>query len=524
MHAITKFTDLKLWAIKCESQQNSFTTILSFHVFLLTVIHINKMARSKKMKRNISLSVLILSLAACSTTKPPTIESDAWKQVNNLDKNGQYDSSKISSRFNGKRCITIPHRKEQLLLAQESFHQASVTLEKTSSEFALASITIDTASKNKQEAYRIYAKSHKISDETKRNAAIKNAEDKLAFSDEELKAANKQYDDAQLTFSRAKDEFNKAKSELRIANSYESNTNELVHNELCKAYSFADFYRQKYIEMSSDAYGLGSGLDALGLLAGLAGVTAVAFNWHEDALISSALTLGAAMGVKSYTQPGQRSDLYLQGAQRMQCIVNTSPRILNNSIHYNKLVEMKKDVTRALRALNSITPETVDAAKISEAKGELTKGKIDEYVNNFLMLKKNSQEIQKEMTRNISLIEGMPDTIILATKEAELKFNRSYVSSAPDFNKSLGIIQSAIAQQMLNQQQIQKLAALFPNTTLPDTQSSSFTDGRTDTKNIKALTLLINVTNELQVTHEALMSEIVNYTDVSAALKLCNAI
>ncbi|HDM8047876.1 TPA: hypothetical protein P0E07_000947 [Vibrio fluvialis] len=475
------------------------------------------------MKRNISLSILILSLTACGTTKPPTIESAAWKQVNNLDENGQYDRNKISSRFNGKRCITIPHRKEQLLLAQESFHQASVTLEKANSEFTLASLAMDIASENKIKAYELYEEALKNTDESKRNAAIKSAEDKLAFSNKELKSANKQYDDARSTFSRAKDEFNQAKSELRIANSYKSDTNEFVHDELCKAYSFADFYRQKYIEMSSNAYTLGTGLDALGLLAGLAGVTSVAFNWHEDALISSALTLGAAMGVKSYTQPGQRSDLYLQGAQRMQCIVNTSPRILNNSIDSDKLDEMKKDVTRTLRALNSITPETITAARNTTPTEVLTSEKITQHVDEFLKLQNNSLEIQKEMTRNISLIEGMPDTIILATKEAELKFNQSFVSSAPDFNKSLGIIQSAISQQILNQQQIQKLDALFPATS--STSNSKERDNNAQLYDTTTpLNSLIKITNDLRNYHQALMSEIVNYTDVSAALKLCNAI
>ncbi|TOE88562.1 hypothetical protein, partial [Vibrio parahaemolyticus] len=120
----------------------------------------------------------------------------------------------------------------------------------------------------------------------------------------ELKSAGQNFTEANKKFVAATKSLDTAKTSYEQVNSVKPGIQELEHNDLCKAYSFADFYRQKYIELSSDAYLLGTGLDALGLLAGLTGVTAVAFDWHQDALIGSALTLATATGAKSYTQPG----------------------------------------------------------------------------------------------------------------------------------------------------------------------------------------------------------------------------
>lgn len=466
-----------------------------------------------------TLSILALSLTACGTTSPPVLEKDAWKQVNNIGKNGQYDPTIITSRFNGKRCIKTSYRKEKMLLADTSFKDAKVALEGASLALDYAAMEIKLASENKLKLDQSFNEVAQIENAKERDTKLKQIKTKLASAGQELELAAEKYAEANTKFLKAKESLNDAKTSNKQVDSIKSSIQELEHNDLCKAYSFADFYREKYVELSSDAYQLGTGLDALGLLAGLTGVTAVAFDWHQDAIIGSALTLATAMGAKSYTQPGQRSNLYLQGAQRMQCIVNTSPRVLNSSVDYNELVRLKKEVYKSLSDIKSVSPDVIESAKNTNPTSSLTQEEIDQHINNFLELKKNSSEIRKEITRSMSLVESMPDQIILATKEAELKFNSSFVSSAPDFNKSLSIIQGAISQQMLNQQQIQRLEALFPETTLlPDISSLN------DDQGYKSLSTLVTSSNELLDKRETLMSELVNFTDVNAALKLCNAI
>ncbi|MFA0402106.1 hypothetical protein [Vibrio sp. 10N.222.52.C12] len=469
------------------------------------------------MNRKITLSLIALGLTACGTTRPPALESDAWKQVNNIGKDGQYDPTKITSRFNGKRCITTSHKDEKLLLAHTSFKNAKVALEEASLKLEYASMEIKLVSENSLKLNHSFNEVAEITDAEKRDTKLKQIKENLANAELELQSAGKKYTEANEKFIAAKRSLETAKTSYEQVNSVKPITQELEHNDLCKAYSFADFYREKYIELSSDAYLLGTGLDALGLLAGLTGVTAVAFDWHQDALIGSALTLATAMGAKSYTQPGQRSNLYLQGAQRMQCIVNTSPRVLNSSVDYNQLVGMKREVYESIRKINLIPLSTIESARNTKPTTLLTKEEIEQHINNFLGLKKNSSEIRKEITRSMSLVESMPDQIILATKEAELKFNSSFVSSAPDFNKSLSIIQGAISQQMLNQKQTQRLDALFPETALlPEIPKSTI-----DTSNLSEL---VELSNELLDKRETLMSELVNFTDVNTALKLCNAI
>ncbi|ELB2958139.1 hypothetical protein ACEV8G_03020 [Vibrio parahaemolyticus] len=474
------------------------------------------------MNKEITISLIAIGLTACGTTRPPILESDAWKQVNNIREDGQYDQDKITSIFNGKRCITSSHKNEKLLLAHTSFKNAKVALEEASLKLEYASMEVKLASENNLKLNNSFNEVAKITDTTKRDAKLKEIKSNLDNAELELKSAGQNFTEANKKFVAATKSLDTAKTSYEQVNSVKPGIQELEHNDLCKAYSFADFYRQKYIELSSDAYLLGTGLDALGLLAGLTGVTAVAFDWHQDALIGSALTLATATGAKSYTQPGQRSNLYLQGAQRMQCIVNTSPRVLNSRIDYNQLVGMKREVYESIRKINLVPLSTIESARNTTADTSLTKEKIEQHISTFLELKKNSSEIKNQITKSISLVESMPDQIILATKEAELKFNSSFVSSAPDFNKSLSIIQGAISQQMLNQQQIQRLEALFPEKVLlPEPKKTEKSSSRTSYDNLSEL---VNLSNELLDKRETLMSELVNFTDVNAALKLCNAI
>ncbi len=474
------------------------------------------------MNKEITISLIAIGLTACGTTRPPILESDAWKQVNNIREDGQYDQDKITSIFNGKRCITPSHKNEKLLLAHTSFKNAKVALEEASLKLEYASMEVKLASENNLKLNNSFNEVAKITDATKRDAKLKEIKSNLDNAELELKSAGQNFTEANKKFVAATKSLDTAKTSYEQVNSVKPGIQELEHNDLCKAYSFADFYRQKYIELSSDAYLLGTGLDALGLLAGLTGVTAVAFDWHQDALIGSALTLATATGAKSYTQPGQRSNLYLQGAQRMQCIVNTSPRVLNSRIDYNQLVGMKREVYESIRKINLVSLSTIESARNTTADTSLTKEKIEQHISTFLELKKNSSEIKNQITKSISLVESMPDQIILATKEAELKFNSSFVSSAPDFNKSLSIIQGAISQQMLNQQQIQRLEALFPEKVLlPEPKKTEKSSSRTSYDNLSEL---VNLSNELLDKRETLMSELVNFTDVNAALKLCNAI
>ncbi|MDG2786449.1 hypothetical protein P7M51_08190 [Vibrio parahaemolyticus] len=474
------------------------------------------------MNKEITISLIAIGLTACGTTRPPILESDAWKQVNNIREDGQYDQDKITSIFNGKRCITPSHKNEKLLLAHTSFKNSKVALEEASLKLEYASMEVKLASENNLKLNNSFNEVAKITDATKRDAKLKEIKSNLDNAELELKSAGQNFTEANKKFVAATKSLDTAKTSYEQVNSVKPGIQELEHNDLCKAYSFADFYRQKYIELSSDAYLLGTGLDALGLLAGLTGVTAVAFDWHQDALIGSALTLATATGAKSYTQPGQRSNLYLQGAQRMQCIVNTSPRVLNSRIDYNQLVGMKREVYESIRKINLVPLSTIESARNTTADTSLTKEKIEQHISTFLELKKNSSEIKNQITKSISLVESMPDQIILATKEAELKFNSSFVSSAPDFNKSLSIIQGAISQQMLNQQQIQRLEALFPEKVLlPEPKKTEKSSSRTSYDNLSEL---VNLSNELLDKRETLMSELVNFTDVNAALKLCNAI
>ncbi|WP_099607277.1 hypothetical protein [Vibrio coralliilyticus] len=473
------------------------------------------------MNKKITLSILALSLTACGTTSPPILEDEAWKSVNNITKDN--DNNEMLGTFNGKKCATS-RRDEQLLLADTSFKAAAIAFEKANSELDIAAKEIAIASKKNQEAYKKYEKALKITDEKQRNTAIIAAKTKLDYLEGQYKITNNLYNKAVRSFHDARSELKTAQIELEKGSSDNYDSNELKRNDLCKAYSFADFYRREYIKLSSTAYDVGTGLDALGLLASLTGVTAVAFDWHQDALIGSALTLATAMGAKSYTQPSQRSNLYLQGAQRMQCIVNTSPKVLNSSVDYNELVGMKKEVYKSISKINSVSPDVIESAKKTKPTGSLTQEDIEQQINHFLELKKNSLGIRKEITRSISLVESMPDQIILATKEAELKFNNSFVSSAPDFNKSLSIIQGAISQQMLNQQQIQKLEALFPETeALTEIPTNEIPKSGED-PSYTNLSKLVKLSNELLDKRDILLSELVNFSDVNAALKLCNAI
>ncbi|WP_019275481.1 hypothetical protein [Vibrio coralliilyticus] len=478
------------------------------------------------MNKKITLSVLVLSLTACGTTSPPVLEEDAWKQVNNIREDGQYDTDKITSRFNGKRCITTSYRDEKLLLAHTSFKNAKVALEGASLALDYAAMEIKLASENKLKLDQSFNEVAKVENSKERDTKLNQIKAKLASASRELKSAEKKHTEAKKKFLEAQKSLDDAKVSYEQVDSIKSSIQELEHNDLCKAYSFADFYREKYVELSSDAYRLGTGLDALGLLASLTGVTAVAFDWHQDALIGSALTLATAMGAKSYTQPGQRSNLYLQGAQRMQCIVNTSPRVLNSSVDYNQLLGIKKEVHESIRKINLVSLSDIESARRTSPTPLLTKEEIEQHIDKFLELKKNSSEIRKEITRSMSLIESMPDQIILATKEAEIKFNNSYVSSAPDFDRSLSIIQGAISQQMLNQQQIQRMEALFPETAhLPDIQTSGNSIPKAaEALSYKNLSKLVELSNKLLDKRETLLSELVNFTDVNAALKLCNAI
>ncbi|MFW1503937.1 hypothetical protein ACEWBU_24100, partial [Vibrio parahaemolyticus] len=100
------------------------------------------------MNKEITISLIAIGLTACGTTRPPILESDAWKQVNNIREDGQYDQDKITSIFNGKRCITSSHKNEKLLLAHTSFKNAKVALEEASLKLEYASMEVKLASEN----------------------------------------------------------------------------------------------------------------------------------------------------------------------------------------------------------------------------------------------------------------------------------------------------------------------------------------------------------------------------------------
>ncbi|WP_219582481.1 hypothetical protein, partial [Vibrio parahaemolyticus] len=100
----------------------------------------------------------------------------------------------------------------------------------------------------------------------------------------------------------------------------------------------------------------------------------------------------------------------------MQCIVNTSPRVLNSRIDYNQLVGMKREVYESIRKINLVPLSTIESARNTTADTSLTKEKIEQHISTFLELKKNSSEIKNQITKSISLVESMPDQIILATK------------------------------------------------------------------------------------------------------------
>ncbi|GAL09056.1 hypothetical protein JCM19233_21 [Vibrio astriarenae] len=296
---------------------------------------------------------------------------------------------------------------------------------------------------------------------------------------------------------------------------------------MCKAYAFADYYRQKYVQHSAASYNTGSVIDVFALIAAAStgyGVAQDKSNW----VVGGGLALAALLSGKSYAQPVSRAELYLQGAQRMQCIIDTSPKVLHSSVTADDLSEIKSALKVALEELNSITQSDVSTLTAYLETLKETNQSFYEtgiaIVESFDTLKRQSNEIRLHMERDITLIDGLSEQIIVAVKRSEIAFNQSFVGSAPDFNQSLAIIQNAIVANLSNQTQRDQFNSLLSGvngdalTPLPEGGQKSIA------RNDLILERMQNAITAVTNSYEILNSTLINYTDVSAALKICTSI
>ncbi|CAV26997.1 hypothetical protein [Vibrio atlanticus] len=504
-------------------------------------------------------------LGGCSSLTPNQLEKEAW------------DSLKAQNPpvFNGRTCSNIAILESEYLveLASEkqliAIAELNLATEKKSAEPAISSESlalqnqvvtkrnVDTLviklkkSVQKMEELELKLGAQGVeSTETARTEAI-NALDKAKIehseietalekakvrNDEESKAstrekgkaneARRKIEEAEKRVRVAEVEYSnvKARSEAAIITA-ENSTGEYRDADLCKAYAFSDHYRQRYIELSGDAYNWNTGFDALGLLAGLTGIYGIGFDESSDLIKGSALALGAIMGAKSYAQPLGRSELYLQGAQRMQCVIDTSPAIINSSLSASTMRKYRYDMLEALASLESFTSTELDslkayiasdAVKVTPAAQEALK--LLEVYNN---IKLQSGNIRDEANRTYALVLGMPDEIVVATKKAELKLSQEFVKTAPSFEESLTIIKGALSEGYLTQSQKVNLDATFASFSPTDEKElAGFTTDPGKAELLKLTTLV----SKVKITRESYSSIVINYQDVRTALKLCNAV
>lgn len=315
----------------------------------------------------------------------------------------------------------------------------------------------------------------------------------------------------------------------RSVDSLNNSNNRKIVDELCQAYSYADFYRQRYIQLSGEAYTAGTWIDTLGLLTGMWTASAIGFDMHSDALLTSTLTMASLMGVKSYTQPRQRANLYLQGADRMQCIIATSSKIIGQSVDSKFLhfMTLSNQLESALKTLDGFTPTDLGKAQtfVKTMSGQ-NKINAETVLNSFYELRANSSETRTHLEEGLSLISGMPNEITNSVKDAELSFNRSFVTSAPNFKESLGYIQQALAENAASQTKSAAFGAAVDTSATP---SVDLTDAvafvKTDTDNGSAEFLdLYTALSSLLIAHDKIASQLVNYSSVKAALTLCKAV
>ncbi|MBY7729713.1 hypothetical protein JHW46_05005 [Vibrio splendidus] len=297
------------------------------------------------------------------------------------------------------------------------------------------------------------------------------------------------------------------------------------YKKMCRAYAFADYYRQRYVERSNSAYNTGTYLDAIGLLSALSTGYGVAQN-KTDWVTAGGLAFAAAMSGKAYTQPSNRAVQYLDGAQRMQCIINTSPRVLNTTVSYDKIDEAKNELTKVLVELEGMTNADMELAQqyIDSLEGNSeVKIHASAIFESFTQLKTNSHLIRKSVTRDFALIHGLSEEVILAVKNSELQFNKGFVNSAPDFNQSLAIIQGAVITNLNNQAQIDEYNRVIQGS-IDSVATQSFIEESSGTRGADVLTRMQTSITNVNTANGTVQAHLINFTEASSALKICTAI
>lgn len=293
-------------------------------------------------------------------------------------------------------------------------------------------------------------------------------------------------------------------------------------DKLCTAYAFADYYRQQYINDSDYAYNVGTAFDIFGLLAGLTAVYGIADD-NSGRVLGAGIALAAALSGRNYAQPNQRSSLYLEGAQRMTCITNTGDNVVSSQTSYDAVHELYNDAISSIDQILAVNQsDQLQAINYANELGEDAKTVIAV----FNQIKRDQAQLRASLSQSLQVVNGLPNAVISATRQAENKLNLAYNTSSPSFDESLAIIQNVMTGHLSDQKNTEMVNALFARNGLDDDTSQSLstrTNGEEKTGENEFL-MIFDLVSRFQIKSETFNSTIVNYTDASAALKLCGAI
>ncbi|NOI57209.1 hypothetical protein [Vibrio coralliilyticus] len=299
--------------------------------------------------------------------------------------------------------------------------------------------------------------------------------------------------------------------------------------KLCTAYSFTDFYREKYEELERVSTRTGVSLDSLGFIAGLTGMTAVAFGVHSDVLTASSLALGTALAGKSYMKPEQRALLYISGQERMQCILNTSHHILGSELDVNTAKENKRAINNAIKQLKSISTSEVNVAReyVSGLSDEVVKSRMNTILTTYDEVSENSEAIRLEASRNYTLVTGLGHYIVTKTKDASIKIRKEFAQSRGSFEASYQALQGALNEQIVAKGELSKLDPLFSQISSKQDLDHTQKDDEDQDNKKQVINTLSSIQDKVAVikeSREIFRSDIINYIDVRTALDMCVAI